>query len=163
MQLKNIGKIFTKNLIITEIILIILIIIIWAFTFHFIEWWRILDAFYFIVSVMTTIGFGDFAPKTDIGKIFVMFYAIIGVPFFISIWWLFLETRFKKAVEHYLKKVYRELREAEAEIQEVEDAVIKNLKKNLENREWVEWFTQENNLEQNKDKKHRWKRWSRNK
>jgi hypothetical protein len=34
---------------------------------------------------MTTIGFGDFTPQTDIGKIFVMFYAIIGVPFFISI------------------------------------------------------------------------------
>lgn len=139
MKFKNIGKIFTKNLLITEIVLVMLIIIIGAFTFHFIEWWKILDSFYFIISVMTTIWFWDFTPHTDIGKVFVMFYAIMGVPFFISIGGLFLETRFRKAIKQYLNKVYRELREAEAEIQEVEDVVITNLKRNLENKEnWKE-------------------------
>jgi len=44
-----------------------------------------LDAFYFVISVMTTIGFGDFTTQTDTGKIFVMIYAVIGVPLFISI------------------------------------------------------------------------------
>ena len=139
MKFKNIGKMFTKNILIAEIILVMLIIIIGAITFHFIEWWRILDSFYFIISTMSTIWFGDFIPQTDIGKVFVMFYAIIGVPFFVSIGWLFLETRFRKAIKQYLNKVYKELREVEAEIQEVEDVVITNLKNNLENKEkWEE-------------------------
>lgn len=159
MKLKNIGKLFTKNLLITEIILVILIIVIWAFTFHLVEWWKILDAFYFIISVMTTIGFGDFTPQTDIGKIFVMFYAIVWVPFFISIGWLFLETRFRKSIKQYLNKVYRELREAESEIQEVEEAVMKNLKKNLENTQETDLPT--SNIFQENKKKYRWKRWSR--
>ncbi|MDD3263003.1 MAG: potassium channel family protein [Candidatus Absconditabacteria bacterium] len=159
MKLKDIGKLFTKNLIITEILLVGLIIVIGAFTFHFVEGWKILDAFYFIISVMTTIGFGDFTPQTDIGKIFVMFYAIIGVPFFISIGGLFLETRFRKSIKQYLNKVYRELREAESEIQEVEEAVMKNLKKNLENTQETDLPTP--NIFQETKKKHRWKLWSR--
>lgn len=82
---------------------------------------------------MSTIGLGDFIPQTDLGKFFVMFYAIIGVPFFVSVGGLILENRFRKAIEHYLKRVYRELREAEEEIQIVEETVLRRFKKPLEN------------------------------
>ena len=44
-----------------------------------IEDWRILDALYFCVISLTTIGFGDFSPKTDYGKIFTIFYSIFGL------------------------------------------------------------------------------------
>lgn len=132
MQFKDIGKLFTKNLLITELLLVWLIIVLGAFTFHFIEWWRIIDSFYFIISTMSTVWFWDFTPKTDIGKYFFMFYALIGVPFFVSIGGLFLETRFKKTIEHYLKRVYKELREAEEEIQIVEETVLRRFKKPLE-------------------------------
>lgn len=44
-----------------------------------VEHWRFLDALYFSVTTLTTIGFGDFAPKTDIGKIFTIFYIFIGI------------------------------------------------------------------------------------
>lgn len=44
-----------------------------------VEHWRVLDALYFSVTTLTTIGFGDFAPKTDIGKIFTIFYIFIGI------------------------------------------------------------------------------------
>lgn len=86
---------------------------------------------------MSTIWLWDFLPQTDLGKWFFMFYAIIWVPFFVSIWWLILENRFRKSIQHYLKKVYRDLRNAEYEIETVEEAVIKKLKKTLENTEEV--------------------------
>jgi lipoate-protein ligase A len=70
-----------------------------------------------------------------------------------------LETRFRKSIKQYLNKVYRELREAESEIQEVEEAVMKNLKKNLENTEETDLSTP--NIFQENKKKHRWKWWSR--
>jgi len=110
---------------------------------------------------MSTIGLWDFLPQTDIWKWFFMFYAIIGVPFFVSIWGLILENRFRKSIEHYLKKVYRDLRNAEAEIEAVEENVIRKLKKNLENtQESIENIQEEI---QETQKKSRWKYWFKNK
>lgn len=157
MQLKDIGKVFTKNLLITELILVWLIVIMWAFTFHFVEWRRILDSFYFIISTMSTIWLWDFLPQTDLGKWFFMFYAVIGVPFFVSIWGLILENRFRKSIEHYLKKVYRDLKDAEAEIEKVEETVIRKFKRNFEDtKETIENIQEEI---QETQKKSWWKFW----
>ena len=40
---------------------------------------RWLDALYFSVITLTTIGYGDFAPQIDIGKIFTIGYVLTGV------------------------------------------------------------------------------------
>lgn len=47
--------------------------------YHQIEGWRWLDSIYFCVVALLTVGFGDFTPKTDAGKIFTIFYLIMGV------------------------------------------------------------------------------------
>jgi voltage-gated potassium channel len=47
--------------------------------YSFVEGWRPLDAFYFTITTLATVGFGDFAPKTDIGKIFTSLYIIVGI------------------------------------------------------------------------------------
>jgi voltage-gated potassium channel len=44
-----------------------------------VEHWKILDSFYFCVITLSTIGYGDFTPHTDLGKIFTTFYVFIGV------------------------------------------------------------------------------------
>jgi hypothetical protein len=49
-----------------------------------IEHWRVLDAIYFSITTLTTVGFGDLTPKTDLGKIFTIFYIITGVGTFLS-------------------------------------------------------------------------------
>lgn len=38
-----------------------------------------LDAVYFCVITLTTIGYGDIVPRTDAGKFFTIFYVIVGV------------------------------------------------------------------------------------
>lgn len=58
---------------------VLLILIIGTFTYHRLEGWSYLDAFYFSFITLTTIGFGDFAPQTDAGKVFTIFYIIVGV------------------------------------------------------------------------------------
>ena len=50
-----------------------------AYVYHNLEKWRYLDSLYFSAYTMTTIGYGDFTPKTDIGKIFSIFYMFSGV------------------------------------------------------------------------------------
>ena len=47
--------------------------------YHFVEGWRWLDSFYFSVITLTTVGYGDFSPQTDFGKIFSIFYIISGI------------------------------------------------------------------------------------
>jgi len=52
--------------------------------FHYLEGWRWLDSLYFCVITLTTIGYGDFTPRTDLGKIFNIFYIIIGLGLILS-------------------------------------------------------------------------------
>ena len=47
--------------------------------YHGVEGWRVLDSLYFSVTTLVTVGFGDFSPKTDVGKIFTIVYILIGV------------------------------------------------------------------------------------
>lgn len=50
-----------------------------------IEGWRALDALYFSVMTLTTIGYGDLHPTTDFSKIFTMIYALVGIGIFIAL------------------------------------------------------------------------------
>lgn len=60
------------------------ILIVGTFVYHEVEGWSYLDAFYFSFITLTTIGFGDFAPQTDVGKIFTILYIILGVGIILS-------------------------------------------------------------------------------
>ncbi|KAM4617420.1 potassium channel subfamily K member 4 [Discoglossus pictus] len=44
--------------------------------------WDIGSCFFFAGTVITTIGFGNNSPKTDGGRIFCIFYALVGIPLF---------------------------------------------------------------------------------
>ncbi len=44
-----------------------------------IEQWTVLDALYFCVVTLATVGFGDLHPTTDLGKLFTIGYIIVGV------------------------------------------------------------------------------------
>lgn len=50
-----------------------------AAAYRYIEGWSWIDSFYFSIITLTTVGYGDFSPQTDAGKLFTMFYIIIGI------------------------------------------------------------------------------------
>ena len=50
-----------------------------------IEDWSMVDSFYFSVTTLTTVGFGQPAPTTDVGKIFTAFFVISGVGMFLAV------------------------------------------------------------------------------
>lgn len=49
-----------------------------------VEGWSILDAAYFSVITMSTVGYGDIAPTTAVGKIFTMIFTISGIGIFVA-------------------------------------------------------------------------------
>ncbi|MEC7658859.1 MAG: potassium channel family protein [Bacteroidota bacterium] len=54
-------------------------IVLGTIVYHYIEGWSWLDKLYFSVITLATIGYGDFLPQTDLGKIFTLLYIVIGV------------------------------------------------------------------------------------
>ena len=67
----------------TKLVYVFIVILIVLFggatIYHYVEKWRFLDALYFSAATMTTVGYGDLAPKTDAGKIFTIGYVFFGV------------------------------------------------------------------------------------
>lgn len=53
-------------------------------SYHFLEGWSWIDSAYFSVITLTTIGYGDFSPQTDGGKIFTIFYIVVGIGIILS-------------------------------------------------------------------------------
>lgn len=61
-----------------------LILALGTVVYHILEGWSWVDSLYFSVITLTTIGYGDFSPTTDGGKIFTIFYIIIGLGMILS-------------------------------------------------------------------------------
>ena len=47
--------------------------------YSIVEGLRIVDALYLSVVTLTTVGYGDLAPKTDAGKLFAVVYVLVGI------------------------------------------------------------------------------------
>lgn len=61
------------------VLLALSVLAIGAMFYHHFESLRWLDAIYFSVITLVTVGYGDITPKTDIGKVFTIFYVLIGI------------------------------------------------------------------------------------
>jgi voltage-gated potassium channel len=44
-----------------------------------VEGWTVLDALYFCVTTLATVGFGDITPQTALGRAFTIVYILAGV------------------------------------------------------------------------------------
>ena len=61
-----------------------LLILTAATFYHWMEGWGWIDAFYFSVITISTVGYGDFAPQTDMGKLFTIGYVLCGLGLFVT-------------------------------------------------------------------------------
>lgn len=53
--------------------------------YHLLEDWSWVDSFYFSSVAVTTVGFGDLTPSTDVSKLFTVFYIFSGLAI-VSVW-----------------------------------------------------------------------------
>ncbi len=81
-------------------LLLILIFVVGTVGYHILEGWPFLEALYATVVTLGTVGYGDFYPKSNEGRIFAIFLIIFGVGTmaytFAMIMESFMEGRLKK-------------------------------------------------------------------
>ena len=68
--------------------------------FHFAEDFSWIDAFYFCVVTLTTVGYGDITPQTPLGKLFTSFYILLGVGIIAA----FLSAFFKYRTDKFRER-----------------------------------------------------------
>lgn len=78
------------------LVFLILLLIIGMCLFSYLENWSYIDAFYFSTTALTTIGFGDLVPTTDISKLITSVFSLLGVGTFLFC--------LSVIVEYYLNK-----------------------------------------------------------
>jgi hypothetical protein len=49
------------------------------------EGWSIVDALYFCVMTMSTVGYGDLTPTSSLSKIFTIVYSLITIGVFVGV------------------------------------------------------------------------------
>jgi hypothetical protein len=49
------------------------------------EGWTVIQAFYFSVVALTTVGFGDLAPGSDLTRAFTAVFILVGVGVFLAL------------------------------------------------------------------------------
>lgn len=68
-----------KRNMIFSIVLILILYALGIYVYHHIEGWSYLDSLYFQTMTFTTVGYGDITPQTNIGKVFTMVIAWVGI------------------------------------------------------------------------------------
>lgn len=73
--------------------LAVLILLSATLFYHSVEGWSWIDALYFSVTTISTVGLGDLSPQTDFGKLFTTIYIFVGVGVFVGLF-----TQFARAL-----------------------------------------------------------------
>lgn len=63
----------------------LMLLVVGTIAYQLFEDWSWVDAVYFCVVAVTTVGFGDLSPTSDGAKLFTVFYILSGVTI-ISVW-----------------------------------------------------------------------------
>ncbi len=74
------------------------LLLVWAagsIFYHLVEGLSLVNSIYFTAVTLTTVGYGDYTPQTDAGKIFTALYSFLGIGLFFG----FAAALFQEIVE----------------------------------------------------------------
>lgn len=99
--LKGIKAAFGDETVKTILSMTIAIIVLAAFVYMWIEGWGFIDALYFTVMTISTVGYGDITPVTQLGKLFTIVYVICGMSIFVALVTRIANTVLRQSVQAY--------------------------------------------------------------
>lgn len=103
--LNNISRFFENRNLKLLTISTLTVILIGTVFYHFIEGLGWIDAFYFSVVTLTTVGYGDFAPETYVGKLFTAVYILTGIGIIFG----FINAVYQHQVENVKERERRKM------------------------------------------------------
>jgi len=83
----------TRTRILKLLIVGLTVILLGTVIISYMEDWKFLDGLYSTMATVTTIGYGDFTPQTDGGKIYFIFYSLLGVGTFFYILSIIIDSK----------------------------------------------------------------------
>lgn len=114
------------------IIVFLSVILIGGVTYQQVEGWSFLDAVYFSTMTVTTVGYGDLAPQTPIGKIFTIFFSFSGIAMAFYVLTNVGKYIFqKRTTEKKKKQQKREKEKIRQEVKKVAKKIEKEVKKEV--------------------------------
>jgi voltage-gated potassium channel len=77
---RSLGRLWRRSRNFRVLVYLVVFLLLSGTAFYsIVEGWSPLDAFYFSVTTLTTVGFGDLAPKTALGKLYTVLYLFVGL------------------------------------------------------------------------------------
>ncbi len=110
---------------------ILILLVSGTIVFHYIEGWGWIDSFYFTGVTLTTVGYGDLAPDTDVGKIFTVIISFTGVAvvfYSLSVIAIGYFAKQQEIIEHQVTRLQNVNQKKEQR---------KSILDRLEKREWL--------------------------
>lgn len=80
---RNIWLFFWRHIIEAEILFTIMVIFLWTWWFHLVEWVGVYDSFYYTIITIAGVGYGDITPVTWEGKLIAVSLASLGTPLYL--------------------------------------------------------------------------------
>jgi len=99
---KQIYRTVKFNVVVT---LFLFTIFVGAIFYNRVEKLDLVDSFYFSVITLTTVGYGDIAPETTAGKIFTIFYILIGIGIIMAFIDIFSEHMVERRTQARTEKI----------------------------------------------------------
>lgn len=110
-----------NNMLLLAAIIVIGIVILGAYAYHHTEWRDFFNSLYFTIVTMSTIGYWDVVPLTHAWKALTMVFAFLGVPMFIALSGVILESRFRKIMQYHLFEYNKAIKKTQWEIKETQE------------------------------------------
>lgn len=93
----------TRKKLYFAVFLVVMVFMIGSYAYEAVEGWDLLTSIYFMSATMTTVGYGDVTPKTELGRMMTIVFIWVGISIGFYLIYTISEFREKEVDERLMK------------------------------------------------------------